>query len=303
MRITLALVVVLAGTANAAPIAQLAVDVDGDGSIDHIELDPTGVLRIDSKVGPGSVTLAPSIMRATLSAAHIRGVPTIVANITSSAADEAIVLERDPRFAWHITTRVPVGGVGLDHDYAVEVEATPEGVFRFQTRPGIRRCDGKSAYLFAEGFDGTKFRRLSKIPTKIAANASAIPAHADSSPAIPPLLYQARVASVEIGAGDAGGLGIPQELDDGNPATQWREELASDGEGQFFTFESRAPTAKAAEIRIVPGGKSFNRPRRIGVVAAHGAWHVDVPDGANDPVGTAYVADLPTPVEIGRAHV
>src|SRR5262249_14789526 len=68
------------------------------------------------------------------------------------------------------------------------------------------------------------------------------------------------------------------------------------GEGQFFTFEPRLAAAKAAQLRILPAGAKFNRPRRLGVVAAHGAWHIELPDGANDRAGTAYGADLPAAV-------
>ena len=34
----------------------------------------------------------------------------------------------------------------------------PDAIYRYQTRGDIRRCDGKPAYLFAEKFDGTRFR-------------------------------------------------------------------------------------------------------------------------------------------------
>ena len=50
---------------------------------------------------------------------------------------------------------VAYGVLGL----IVAVDATADGIFRYQTRGDLRRCDGKPAYLFAEKFDGTKFRR------------------------------------------------------------------------------------------------------------------------------------------------
>jgi hypothetical protein len=47
---------------------------------------------------------------------------------------------------------------------------------------------------------------------------------------------------------------------------------------------------------VIAGPASANRLRRIAIVAAAGAWHIDLPDTAKDPAGTAYVAELPAPV-------
>jgi len=43
--------------------------------------------------------------------------------------------------------------------------------------------------------------------------------------------------------------------------------------------------------------RSFNRPRGLAIVTARGAWRVELPDAANDPLGAAYVVDLPQPSE------
>src|SRR3569833_2237218 len=40
------------------------------------------------------------------------------------------------------------------------------------------------------------------------------------------------------------------ELYDGKPSTYWREDLASSGEGQFFTITSRAASTQAVQVRI-----------------------------------------------------
>jgi hypothetical protein len=278
--------------AEAAPLASATVEVDG--ATQPVELDARGTLRI----GSATLALDSAPAHATISSATIRGVPTVVVDTDANA----YVFERTGG-AWKRITEVSTGGVGLDAEYTYHVHALPLGVLRYQSRPGYHRCDGKPALLFAEGFDGTKFRRLSKIPTEVPADAQVITAHIDPSQASAPQLYQARVASVQPGAGDAGGLGIPSELDDGKPATAWREELASDGEGQWFTFEPRAGAAHAAQIRIVPGNqasqaalKASNRPRRIAIVSASGAWHIDIPDAVGEPLGTAFIADLPAPV-------
>jgi hypothetical protein len=298
-----------AGAARAAPVAALAEDLDGDGAPDAIELGADGVVHLAGRPG-GAVRLAPAIAHGTLAVSRYRGQVYVVAEIaaTPSAAAaaparEVVILHADAG-GWRELLRVPVGGVGLDHDYGVEVDAAPDGVYRYQTRGDIRRCDGKPAYLFAEKFDGTRFRRTSALPSNVPETAPALAARLDAAHPAPPLVYQARVASYEVGIGDAGGLGIPRELDDGRLDTVWREELAaSAGEGQFFTFEPRAADARARQLRIVPGNptssqemRTFNRPRRLAIVAAHGAWRVELPDAASEPPGAAYTVDLPEPV-------
>ncbi|MDB4953446.1 MAG: lyase domain protein repeat-containing protein [Myxococcales bacterium] len=292
MRIVIALLVLSTGIAEAAPVATLAADLDGDGVADRADLDPSGALRIEGKAA-GSVKIEGSLVHASMTGASVGGTPTIAV----ATSNEAIIVERDAH-GWQVVARAPIGGVGLDQDYGFAVEATPDGVYRYQTRAGYHRCDGKPAYLFAEKLDGSRFRRVARIPTNMPANAPVIAAHRDASGAPTPMLYQARTASLQVGVADAGGLGIPKELDDGRADTMWREELVkSDGEGQFFTYEPRSTMVEATQIRIVAGDpQKSNRPRRLGVVAAHGAWHVELPDAATDPAGTAYIADLPAPI-------
>jgi hypothetical protein len=298
-----------AGAAQGAPLAALAEDLDGDGAPDAIELEADGVVHIAGAPG-GTVRLAPAIARGRLAVSRYRGQVYIVAEIApvASAADaaparEVVILHADAG-GWREQLRVPVGGVGLDHDHGVEVDAAPDGIYRYQTRSDIRRCDGKPAYLFAEKFDGARFRRSSALPSNVPETAPVLAGRLDAAHPAPPLVYQARAASYEVGAGDAGGLVIPRELDDGRLDTVWREELAaSAGEGQFFTFEPRAAGARARQLRIVPGDpasshamRSFNRPRRLAIVAAQGAWRVELPDAASEPPGAAYTVDLPEPV-------
>ena len=285
----------LTTAASAAPIAAVTEDVDADGTTEAIELSPDGVVTIGGRLA-GSVKVAASATRGKVAASKSASGPAILVDVTSPAGREAVILER-PGASWKIATRFALGGVGLDADYAVEVDASPIGIVRYQTRAGLRRCDATPAYLFAEGWSGVKFQRLSRIPTGVPAAATTIAAKLDKDPGAPPLLFRARLASHQIGAGDAGGLGTPSELDDAKPDTQWREELTSDGKGQFFTFETRVGAAKAKQLRLIAGGtKLANRVKRLGVVSAQGAWHVDFPDPNNDPPGSAYIAELPEPI-------
>lgn len=284
----------LTTTAHAAPIATLVEDIDGDGAADRIELEGTGELHVDTKKGQTKAMLPVKPARATLSGALVRGVPTIIV----STDTEGIALQPSGS-TWKQVVKTTIGGVGLDADYSIALDANADGIYRYQTRPDARRCDGKPAYLFAERFESGKFQPLSKLPVDVPANAPTIMANLERKPpATPPMTFKARVASHQPGAPDAGALAQPQELDDGNANTVWKEDLPSAGEGQFFTYVSRMPDAKASQVRIVAGNvKGGNRPKRLAVVSAQGAWHrewhIDIHDG---PAGAAWVADLPEPV-------
>ena len=286
----------LTGSAVATPLAR---DIDGDGTEDTVDLAATGELSIATSRGTAKVAVG--LKRGTLSSAIVRGTPTIVVR----GDTEAVVVQLAGA-QWKVLVKTPVGGVGLDADYAVDVAATVDGVFQFETRPGLQRCDNKPALLFAKLYDGGTFKKLARLPIGIAESAPVLSARREppatpAAPAAPvPLMYKARFASHQVGAADAGSLGVPSELDDGNPATAWREELTkSAGEGQFFTFLPRVPGARAAQLRIVTSAqKDANRPQRLGIVSKTGAWHVQLPSDANkDAPGSAYVVDLPAPVD------
>ncbi len=287
-------ILLLSSTAAAAPVARLSEDVDGDSKADAIELAGDGQLAI----GTAKVRLATQpITKATLAVARGASVQLVV-DVTTAAGREAIVLDKSR--GWREVVRFPLGGVGLDREYSIEVAAGSGGVIRYQTRSDVRRCDGKPAYLFAERLDGAAWKKLDKLPIDAPPNLATIPARLDPvATAGAPLLYQARSASHQPGATDAGGLAIPRELDDGKPDTSWREDLASAGEGQFFTFQPRVATARAQQLRIVPGSpgsRTLNRPRAVIIVGAQTAFRIEIPEGASDPRGSAYVADLPQPI-------
>lgn len=275
--------------ALAAPAGQASLDVDGDGKPEDVELSTDGSLRVG---GVERARLPIRAPRASFAAAKTSTGPWLVVR----AADRAFVI--DAR-TWRTVTTTPLGGVGLDLEYSLDIAATPDGIFRYQTRSDVKRCDGKPAYLFAERLDA---KGPARPPLGIPANAPQLAAKVDPAPAVP-LVYQARAASHQAGATDAGGLAIPSELDDGDPATVWREGLAGAGEGQFFTFTPRVESARAQTIRIVPGNpasaatmRQFDRPKGIAIVTAHEAWRVELPDAATQPLGTAYAIELPQPV-------
>jgi hypothetical protein len=306
--VALALIAVTAGAARAGSLASLAEDVDGDGTPDAIELGDDGVVRI-AGTPSGAVRIAATATSGKLAVTRYRGATYVVVQIATAAissaapAREAVILRADAG-TWHEVVRFALGGIGLDHDYGIEVDATRDGIYRFQSRDDIRRCDGKPVYLFAEKFDGARFRRASALPSQVPEAVPLLAATLDVGRPPPPLLYRAHAASHEVGVSDAGGLTIPRELDDGRLDTVWREELvASAGDGQLFTFEPRVASAQAGQLRIVPGNpassatiRSFNRPHKLAIVTANAAWRVALPDAASGPPGAAYTVELPHPV-------
>ncbi len=281
----------LTGTATASPLAHLEQDVDGDGKVDKVSVEPTGDLVIQG-VTRSVLALRPQPVTAELVAANVRGTPMVSAHYTAAGYDETSVYEFRSG-VWIQVLREPTGPVPPDGDYSVAIAPTANGIYRYQLRAGFHRCDGKPAYLFAEGWNGKKFQRLSKLPIDVADTAPVLVAKPDGQPAVAPLLYQAREASYEIGAENASALPIPTELEDGKPATAWREELTTIGEGQFFTFEPRSTTASAHEVRFVAAAlKGTERPRRVAVVGAKAAFHVELAD-----IEGAQSVELPQPID------
>jgi len=147
----------VAGAAHAAPLATVTDDVDGDGVAETIELGADGVVHIAGKPG-GEVKLAAAITRGRLAVTHYRGKAYVVAQITgmttavttprasptaAAPGGEAVILSAGGG-SWRELLRVPIGGVGLDHDYGIEVDATPDGITLNQL---LERTDGRGFYL------------------------------------------------------------------------------------------------------------------------------------------------------------
>ncbi len=287
MRTALAFLL-MTSAASAAPVGSLTADVDSDGTPDKVTMDSNGDLLVTTKkLGGETIVLEPAT-RATIAFAIVKSVPTITV-----VTDKKVFVLRSPQSKWSVVAR-EAADVGLDADYAVVALPRFDGVYLYQQRIGSQRCDNSPGMAFGRFLDGGTFRRMSRLPLQMPDQATVINAKPDSNPAREAGLYRARFASHQPGATNVADLPMPVELDDGKPQTAWREELqTSAGEGQYFNYVPRVAAAKATQVRIVTGPKGSNRPQRIGVATADGAWHIDIPDGGP---GSAFVADLPTPV-------
>ncbi len=295
LRATL-IVLALAAPAVAAPVARL----DADGT--HFELGDDGLVRITGR-GAGELRVGKLAAAGAIAASRASGKPIVVVSFADALGErEAVVIAND-RGPWREVARIALGTRG-DREYGVELDADPRWLIRYQHVAGAERCDGKPALVFPEVFDlATAKFAGAKPPIDVAETAPTLTAHLDTAPPTIPMVYAARLASHMPGASDAGGLGHPDELDDGRTETVWTEDLASDGKGQFFTFAPRLAGAPARQLRIVPGDprsaaamKASNRPHRIAVATAQGTWWIELADPIKEPLGAAYVVDLPTPI-------
>ncbi len=297
MRLAFGLLLV-SSTAAAGPIATLADDLDGNGTVDLVELGSDGSLSIAGT----AVKIAPAATKGKIAVAKLPGGAQLVVDVSYGQDREGVVLDR--KGGWRVTTRFPLGGVGLDREYGVEVDATTSGIYRYQTTGRVQRCDEHPGYLFGEKLEGATWKRLDKLPTGVPAGSTTLTARLDATASPAPLVFQAKGASHQVGADNAGALALPSELDDGKPETAWREQLASGGEGQFFTYRARVDGQKAFQLRIVPGdprsaatSKAAGRPRLLAVVSKQGAWRFDLPAySASEPLGAAYLVDLPASI-------
>jgi hypothetical protein len=286
LAVTLLSLVIVRGARADEPVPPaVQVDLDGDGAIDRLER-AGDALVVTTAHGATRVALGGAIGQLA------GGGRLIVAEVTGSAGREAVIVGwrgGAPVVAW----RGPVGPVGADGDYAIAVEASAAGVVRVQRRAGIDRCDGAAAQLFAEGWDAAQQRFRPILPAiGVDPHAPVITATATAPTGAPArsAVFHATAASSMAGASDASELTAPRALDDGDPATRWREDRGGDGRGEFFTFRAGLAGTTAVGLRIVPGSatdpatRGTNRIARLAVVAGHDAYWIDVPEvrGAAD---------------------
>lgn len=275
------------------PAASARADVDGDGKDDDIRVENGQVVVAigGSKKQGWKAFTTPGIVSSAEITIGGTGTPYIAVHarfdLDGKKVHEGLVV-RWTKGALAEVWRGEVGPVGRDGDYEIRIDATAKGLIRSQRRSGVVRCDGKPARLFSEGWDEAngEFR---PIKADVSVDDSAPVLTASRTPpaneALISAVFRAAAGSTEAGAGDASQLGTPHELDDGDPATVWREDRGGDGRGEFVTYRARRG-AKVKALRIVPGdGRSAkdmmksNRLARFAVVTADRAYWIEVPDG------------------------
>src|SRR5262249_14550062 len=148
------------------------------------------------------------------------------------------------------------------------------GPIRFQTAPGVERCDGDPV-LFPEAWDASagRFRAVSLAPPD---GEPLSPTPPPPPAAAPPLgLFRFVAASSQLGDdGRADRLAPPRELDDGRTESAWTEGMAGSGRGAWVTARARAPGQKIVGLRLVPG--PGNRLRRLVLFAGAARYRLEL---------------------------
>ena len=308
-----------------ASVAEKRVDVDGDGRVDLIRIaNPAAVEVIITGSGATSgwkpFTSAGKLLSAELGFATgkayggrriIVAVANFAARADQPAASEAMVLEWQKAPSGLVELwRGAVGPQGRDREWSRRVEATALGLLRYQLRPGVSRCDGKPAFLFPEAYDFSRARfrpinNLTRVPDQSREIVATRVAPAGAAPTPPPMVFRAQAASTQAGADNAGLLSPPREIDDGNLATAWREDLGGFGKGEFVTATTTLEGASVRALRIVPGdatsARSFadnNRLKRVAVLVGDSPpiWASFAPDPARGDFAAPYWIVFDQPV-------
>lgn len=167
---------------------------------------------------------------------------------------------------WAAVYSGPVGPVGRDGEYAVAVEATPQGLLRYQRAPGVSRCDGEDR-LFIERYQGGGWHPAPELGLPELSDASVIAATSQgpAGAAAPLGVYRFVAASAQVGVSRADLLAPPQELEDGKPATAWR--VPADARGGFVTARADGSGHSVQALRITPAPRSQGGlPRQLALL-------------------------------------
>ncbi len=325
-------------------VAEERVDVNGDGRLDVIRIEEPATLSIRITGAPEASVWKPFATgdrrllagRLDTASGKAYGDRTVIVAVAtfgkkraapSTHTQEALVVAwqraRRPGTDAHPhlveVWRGAVGPKGRDREWSLHVEATPNGLLRYQRKPGVTRCDGAPPYLFPEAYDWKhkRFRPIKNL-VRVKEDVARLQAKRQRPEGIAavaaPAVYRARAASAQGGAGDAGELAAPREIDDGDPATVWRDAAGGDGRGEFITFNATMPKAAVRALRIVPGDTSsaaaFREANRLKSFALllgdERTFWIDFPrDPSTAPgaVEDAYWVELPEEVETSCATV
>lgn len=159
-----------------------------------------------------------------------------------------------------------VGPVGRDGEYALGVEATPQGLLRYQRAPGVSRCDGEDR-LFIERYQGGGWHPAPELalPDLTAATVISATSQGPAGAAAPLGVYRFVAASAQVGATRADLLAPPQELEDGKPATAWR--VPPDARGGFVTARADGAGHSIQALRITPAPRTQGGlPRQLALL-------------------------------------
>lgn len=265
-----------AGARAEAPqvLSWISADADGDGKPDTLTLRGDGTLQIEwagraastLRFGPAASLKRPAELQF-LATATGRYILARASEVGRGGALQPRALAAQVRGQGATVAFLgPVGPIGRDGEYTVDLALSPAGLLRYQTTPSVRRCDGE-ARLFVERYaDGSGFVPYSEATlAPAAAGATAEPAAMSVSetapadfvaPAIGIYRWIAASAAAHITRADQ--LGPPRELEDDSPLSAWAPP-APQLRGAFVTAQAdgtghspRAIRLRAASGRPLP---------------------------------------------------
>lgn len=248
------------------------VDVDGDGRADLVTVSIDGRVSVRRSTGLTDALSFGSLP--SLSRAFVEVLPglggsrylRVEGHPKSGGKQLLLALSRGGRLDEVYSG--PIGPVGRDAEYAVEVQLVGGELLRYQTSPSVRRCDGETR-LFVERYVDPKGWQPAPevtLPTTASAPALRTTPTAPQDLSGPPLgIYRYAGASAQGLIQRADMLAPPRELDDGSRATAWR--VPRDGRGAFVTAQADGTghSVRGLRIEAAPAGQGA-LPRRLALI-------------------------------------
>lgn len=240
--------------ASPVPLTNVQLDVDGDGRADSVTVSIDGRVAVRRADGiPEALSFTPLTP---LSAAFVEiwsgkaGARFLRIEGRTTSGGRLLMLSALRGGRLSEIHNGPIGPIGRDAEYSVEVKLVNGELLRYQTAPAVRRCDGETR-LFLErysetaGFVAAPELTLPAAEARVLSTANAGPADLKA----PPLgIYRYVAASLQAGIVRADMLTPPRELFDGNRGTAWR--VAGDPRGAFVTAQSDGSGHSVRALRI-----------------------------------------------------
>jgi HEAT repeat protein len=296
--LALALCLLAATPASAAPLSQGGVLIADDGT----------VLLSGQRVG--KLKLPPGKRRLRVERGRTGGRTLVLAHVIGNADRAATLAISRQRGATKVLFAGSTGPQGVDGEWSLHLTLRGGRLLRYQRRPGLSRCDGQPVRLFPQVYDAKSGRFRSVVLPPKASKLPLLTAKRTPASASPPLglsTFRPVAASTQLGdQGRASELSAPLELTDGRADRPWVEGRSSDGRGEWVTLRRGPSPYKLRALRIVPGDaasrKAFAASNRLASVivalSPKERFRVRFPQDplrAGGDVATPYIVTLPRP--------
>lgn len=239
--------------ASPVPLTTVQLDVDGDGRSDSVTVSIDGRIAVRRADGLSEalsftplVPLSKAFVEIWTGKAGARFL-----RIEGRQASGGRLLMLSALRGGRLTEihNGPVGPIGRDAEYSVEVKLVNGELLRYQTAPTVRRCDGETRLFLERYVDGTGFVAAPELTLPPNANPLGMASVGPLDLSAPPLgVYRYVAASQQMGIVRADMLTPPRELFDGKSGTAWR--IAGDPRGAFVTAQSDGSGHGVRALRI-----------------------------------------------------